>query len=267
MAGFDLTGRVALVTGGAQGIGKAACLALAEAGADVAVVARLPEDVTTGKPRPHESVDPVVAEIQAMGRKSLGITADVRDEQQVADIVSNVIEAYGRIDILVNVVGGSWGETFRSGPILELTPDDLIEGYRLNVVTMFMCSVAVAPLMKKEGKGVIVNIASGAGRGASPGQAGYGAAKAGVVNMSMSMASEWGPEIRVNSIALGAIDSPHRPTWAGDAGARAGPGARTALGREGTQEEVAGIIVWLASDAAGYVTGSVIDAHGGIGRR
>ena len=124
-------------------------------------------------------------------------------------------------------------------------------------------STAVVPVMKAQGKGVIVNIASGAGRGASPGQAAYGAAKAAVINMSMSMAIEWGPEIRVNSIAIGAIDSPHRPTWAGDAGAGPDLGARTALGRLGTQEEVAGIVTWLASDHAGFVTGSVIDAHGG----
>lgn len=263
MAGFDLTDRVAVVTGGAQGIGKATALTLAEAGADVVVVARLPEDVTTGKPRPHEAVEPVVEAVRALGRRSLGITADVRDEEQVADVFSQVMEAYGRIDILVNVVGGSWGETFRSGPLLELTPHDLIEGYVLNVVTMFSCATAVVPVMKRQGKGVIVNIASGAGRGASPGQAAYGAAKAAVINMSMSMAAEWGPEIRVNSIAIGAIDSPHRPTWAGDAPSGPGPEARTALRRLGTQEEVAGIVAWLASDNAGYVTGSVIDAHGG----
>ncbi len=263
MAGFDLSGRIALVTGGAQGIGKATSLALAQAGADVVVVARLPEDVTTGKARPHVPVEPVVGEIRALGRRSLGITADVRDEDQVAGVVGQVMAEYGRIDILANVVGGSWGETFRSGLLIELTPHDLVEAYVLNVVTMFQCSTAVVPIMKQQGKGVIVNIASVAGRGASPGQAGYGAAKAAVVNMSMSMAAEWGPEIRVNSIAIGGIDTPHRPTWTSDVPAGPGPAARNALGRLGTQEEAAGIVVWLASDAAGYVTGSVIDAHGG----
>ncbi len=107
MASFDLTGRVALVTGGSQGLGKATVLALARAGADVAVVARRPEPVTVGRSRPHEPVDPVVNEVRALGRRSLGITADVRDEEQVESLVPDVLDAFGRIDILVNVVGGS----------------------------------------------------------------------------------------------------------------------------------------------------------------
>ncbi len=261
MARFDLTGRVALVTGGSQGLGKATALALAEAGADVAVVARRPEAVTVGRSRPHEAVDPVVDEVQALGRRSLGITADVRDDEQVASLVSEVLDAFGRIDILVNVVGGSWGETFRSGSLLELTPHDLMEVYRLNVVTMFMCSTAVVPIMKKQGKGVIVNIASGAGRGPSPGQGGYGAAKAAVINMTMTMAAEWAPEIRVNSIAISGIETPHRPTW--EPQRSQSIASSSALDRLGTPEEHAGTVVWLASDYAGYINGTVIDAHGG----
>lgn len=263
MAGFDLTGRVALVTGGAQGIGKAVALALADSGADVAVAARGPEEVTVGKSRPHEPVDSVVEEIRARGRQSMGITADVRLEDDVTSMVQQALDEFGRIDILANVVGGSWGETFRGGSLMELTPHDLIEGYRLNVVTMFQVSKAVVPHMKAQGKGVIVNIASGVGRAGSPGQGGYAAAKAAVINMSMTMALEWAPEIRVNSIALGAIYSPHRPMWADESQPPRDPAARVALGRQGTPEEVAGIVAWLASDNAGYVNGTVIDAHGG----
>jgi NAD(P)-dependent dehydrogenase (short-subunit alcohol dehydrogenase family) len=261
MASFDLTGRVALVTGGSQGLGKAVCLALARAGADVALVARRPETVTVGRSRPHEEVDPVVREVQQLGRRSLGITADVRDEDQVHDTVVQTMNEFGRIDILVNVVGGSWGETFRAGPLLELSPHDVMEAYRLNVLTMFMCSSAVAPIMKKQGKGAIVNIASVAGRGPSPGSAAYGAAKAGVINMSMTMAAEWAPEIRVNAIAIGGIDTPHRPRWEGMQ--QGTTNERAALGRLGTPEEHAGTVVWLASDYGGYIAGVVIDAHGG----
>jgi NAD(P)-dependent dehydrogenase (short-subunit alcohol dehydrogenase family) len=117
--------------------------------------------------------------------------------------------------------------------------------------------------MKRQGKGVIVNIASEAGRGPSPGQAAYGAAKAAVINMSMSMAMEWAPEVRVNSIALGAIESPHRPTWREGSQAAQAPAAHPALGRLGAPEEAAGTVVWLASDYGGFVTGAVIDVHGG----
>jgi len=263
MMSFDLTNRLAIVTGGSQGLGKATSLALARAGADVVVAARRPEAVTVGRSRPHEPVDPVVEEVTRLGRRSLGITADVRDEEQVESMVAQTMDAFGRIDILVNVVGGSWGETFRAGPLLELAPHDLLEAYRVNVLTMFQCSTAVVPIMKRQGKGVIVNIASEAGRGASPGQAAYGAAKAAVINMSMSMAAEWGPEVRVNSIAIGGLETPHRPMW--DAHRQESLG-RSVLGRVGTPEEHAGTVVWLASDYAGYITGAVIDAHGG-GRR
>ena len=174
-------------------------------------------------------------------------------------MVKEVHAAYGRIDILVNVAGGAWGETFRSGPLLENNEDDVVEAYRANVVTMFLCSAAVAPVMKQQGKGVIVNIASIAGRGASPGQGAYGAAKAAVINMSQTMAIEWAPEIRVNAIAVGSVESPHRARW--DSAAMGG--VLSALGRPATEEEQAGTVVWLASDAASYVTGAVIDVHGG----
>ncbi|MEK7215135.1 MAG: SDR family oxidoreductase [Chloroflexota bacterium] len=260
MPSFDLTGRIAIVTGGAQGLGRAMAVALAQAGAGIAVVARDPEPVTVGKSRPHAPLGAVLEEITALNRRVLGITADLRDRGEVARMVEEVRAAYGRIDILVNVAGGAWGETFRSGPLLENGEDDLIEVYRANVVTMFLCSSAVAPLMKQQGKGVIVNIASVAGRGASPGQGAYGASKAGVINMSQTMAIEWAPEIRVNAIAVGSVESPHRPRW-DSAALGAAPAA--ALGRPSTEEEQAGTVVWLASDAASYVTGAVIDVNGG----
>ena len=259
MPSFDLTGRVAIVTGGAQGLGRAMALALAQAGGDIAVVARDPEPVTVGRSRPHAPLGPVSEEIAKLNRRVLGITADLRDRAEVSRMVQEVQAGYGRIDILVNVAGGAWGETFRSGPLLENSGDDLIEVYRANVVTMFLCSTAVAPLMKQQGKGVIVNIASIAGRGASPGQGAYGAAKAAVINMSQTMAIEWAPEIRVNAIAVGSVESPHRPRW--DSASLAATPA--ALGRPSTEEEQAGTVVWLASDAASYVTGAVIDVHGG----
>lgn len=263
MPSFDLTDRVAIVTGSSQGLGKATAVALARAGANVVIVARQPEEVTVGRSRPHAPVDPVAEEITAMGRESLAVTADVRDQKQVTSMVDQTMAKFGRVDILVNVVGGSWGETFRSGPLMEIGADDVMEAYRLNVATMFTCSVAVQPIMKRQGKGVIVNIASVSGRGPSPGQGAYGAAKAGVINMSQTMAQEWAPEIRVNAIAIGGIESPHRERWVRDAGGTGGVGYQTALGRLGTPEEHAGTVVWLASDYGGYITGVVIDAHGG----
>ncbi|MDA1036173.1 MAG: SDR family oxidoreductase [Chloroflexi bacterium] len=261
MPSFDLTDRAAIVTGGSQGFGKAIALALATQGANVAVVAREPEAVTVGRERPHESVTPVVDEIKVIGSRAIGITADVREQEQVDSMVAETMDAFGRIDILINVVGGSWGETFRSGPLVELEPHDFIECYRVNVLTGFMCSKAVQPIMKAQGRGAIVNVASGAGVNPGTGQASYGAAKAAVINMSKSMAYEWAPEIRVNSIALGGIETPHRPMWA--EAVQQAPATRNALARLGTPDEHAGTVLWLVSDAASFITGETIAADGG----
>ncbi len=264
---FDLTNRVAIVTGGAQGLGRACSLELAKAGANIVVVAREPEDVTVGRSRPHAPVDDVVNEVRALGRQAVGITADVRDQNQVDGMVEQALREFGTVDILVNVVGGSWGETFKAGPLMELNESDLLEAFRVNVVTMFQCSVAVVPLMQKQGKGSIINIASVAGRGPSPDSPAYGAAKAGVISMTQSMAVAWGPDVRVNVIAVGGIETPHRPRWnESSAAAYQGPGARSVMARLGKPEEHAGTVVWLASDYAGYITGEVIDANGGTKR-
>ncbi len=263
---FNLDGRVAIVTGGAQGLGRACCAELAKHNADIVVVAREPEEVTYGRSRPHAPVDDVVEEVQALGRRALGVTADVRDKDQVDAMVESALAEFGRVDVLVNVVGGSWGETFKAGPLMELTEHDLLEAYRVNVVTMFQCSVAVAPIMKRQGRGSIINIASIAGRSPSPDSPAYGAAKAGVINMTLSMAALWGPEIRANVIAVGGIETPHRPRWSESSAAAYGPGSTSALGRLGKPEEHAGTVVWLASDYAGYITGEVIDANGGARR-
>jgi len=210
-------------------------------------------------------VGPVADEISALKRRVLGVTADLRDGAEVSRMVREVQSTFGGIDILVNVAGGSWGETFRAGSLLEISDRDVLEAYRVNVVTMFLCSTAVAPLMKQRGKGAIVNIASVAGRGASPSQGAYGAAKAAVINMSQTMAAEWAPEVRVNAIAVGGVETPHRARWAEPAQG-AGPSNLPPLGRLGTPEEHAGTVVWLVSDAASYITGAIVDAHGGRGR-
>ena len=264
---FDLTGRVAIVTGGAQGLGRACCIELAKHGADIVVVAREAEEVTAGRSRPHAPVREVVSEVQALGRKAIGVTADVRDKEQVESMVQQVLTEFDTVDILVNVVGGSWGETFKAGPLMELTEHDLLEAYRVNLVSMFQCSVAVVPIMKKQGKGSIINIASIAGRAPSPDSPAYGAAKAGVINMTQSMAASWGPDVRVNVIAVGGIETPHRPRWSESSAAiYTTPGGSSALGRLGKPEEHAGTVVWLASDYAGYITGECIDANGGTRR-
>jgi 3-oxoacyl-[acyl-carrier protein] reductase len=263
MDSFDLTGRSALVTGGSQGIGREIALALAAAGADVAIVARLPEAVSLGTERIHRPVDSVVLEIEALGRRSVGIVADVRDPEQVRLMAREADEALGGVDILVNNAGATWGETFRMGPLLEMTADDFEECLRLNLKSVFLCSSAVAPGMLERGRGAIVNLASQSGQAASPNNGLYGAAKAGVINLTQTMSIEWAPAIRVNAIAPGTVQHADRAAVHPYARGRAPVADTVAMGRAGTAQEMAGAVVYLASDAAAYTTGTVIDINGG----
>lgn len=262
MSGIDFTGRVAVVTGASQGIGRAIAMALAEHGADIAAVAREPEQMTGGTERIHRPLAPVVADIEAMGRKALGILADVRDPDQVREMASQAVESFGRVDILVNNAGATWGETFKMGPLLDLTPHDFQESVRLNLLSVFLCSCAIAPAMLDQGRGAIVNLASISGRGASPNNGAYGAAKAGVIGLTQTMAMEWAP-VRVNAVAPGSVEHADRAAAHPYAQGRTPLAQTTALGRPGAPEEIAALAVFLASDAASYITGSIVDINGG----
>ncbi|MCY4581725.1 MAG: SDR family NAD(P)-dependent oxidoreductase, partial [Chloroflexi bacterium] len=150
---FDLTGRVAVVTGGSQGIGRGIALTLAEHGADVAIVARAPEAVAGGTERIHRPVDPVVQEIEAMGRRSLGVLADVRDSEQVQGMAAQVTGAFGRVDILVN----NAGITVRKEPE-ALAANEWDRVLDVTLRAAFLASGAVYPPMKAQGGGKLIHI-------------------------------------------------------------------------------------------------------------
>lgn len=251
MPSFDLTDRVAIVTGGSSGIGRAIALALAEAGAHVVIAARTPENVAK-----------VVGEIQGLGRRSLGVATDVREADQVARMVQQTVNAFGRIDILVNNAGASYGDTFKRGPLLQITEHDLDETFRLNVKSVFHCSRAVAPIMMEQGKGAIINNASMDGRGPDREFSAYGAAKAAVISLTEYMAMEWAPQVRVNAVCPGRVDT-ERARRNRDPEAMAWRLSHIAMGRMSQPAELAGAVVYLASDAASWTTGTVIDLHGG----
>lgn len=256
---FSLQGRTAIVTGGSGGIGRACALAFAKAGADV-VIASLPP----------ESVPPVVREVEALGVKALGLALDVSDEAQVKSLVEQSLAKFGRIDALINVAGGSYSRNpampaFKRAPLLDLAPEDFMTAYAVNTKSAFLCAKAVAPAMKRQGKGSIVNIGSISGRGTKKERsdmAAYGTAKAAVMNLSIHMAQHWGPEIRVNAIAPGIIDTP-RPAGTNRQETNAEALKKIALGRAGTADEVASVALFLASDAASFVSGAIIDVNGG----
>ena len=262
MPSFDLADRAAVVTGASQGIGRGIALALAEHGANVIVAARAPEPVAGGSERIHRPVEPVVREIEAMGRNAVGVLADVRDPDQAQRIVEQVLGAFGRLDIWVNNAGATWGETFKMAPLLDLSPADFRECLRLNLASVFLCGCAAARAMVERGSGSIVNLASISGQGPSPGNGAYGAAKAGVISLTRTMAAEWAP-VRVNAVAPGSVEHADRAAVHPYARGRAPAEQTTAAGRAGTVADVAAAVLYLASDEASYVTGAVLDVNGG----
>jgi 3-oxoacyl-[acyl-carrier protein] reductase len=248
---FDLTDRTAIVTGGGQGIGKGICLALAQAGANIVVV-----DLN------HSTAEATAREIEALGRKALAIRADVRNREQIEAMVRQAVEVFGNIDILVNNAGGIGPEHFVAAmEISELTWDDVINN---NLKSVFLCSQAVAKSMIEQKKGTIVNIASVAAFVGHPFCVPYGVSKAGVVNLTQTMANILGPHnIRVNAVAPGSISTETREViYALHPELARLRQEAIPLGRQGTIEEVAWVVAFLASDASAYISGQVIRIDG-----
>jgi 2-deoxy-D-gluconate 3-dehydrogenase len=245
---FDLKGKVALVTGGAKGLGEAMALALAGAGADVAIA---------GKTMAHNTR--AADEIRSMGRRAAAVTVEVRDEAQVERMVAAVIGELGRLDILINSAG--YAET---RPITRFPLDVWETIMDINVKGTFLCAREAAKPMLKQGKGKIINISSLQGFAGRPGDPAYAASKAAVNLMTKSMACEWAPRgICVNAIA---------PTWCwtdltapklSHADFYARIRERVPAGRAGNKEDLFGIAIFLASDASDFVNGAIIPVDGG----
>ena len=247
----DLSGRVAVVTGSTDGIGRAIAQALGEAGAAVVVTSRR-----------QERVEQTVGELRAAGIAATGQPTDVRDEGQVNALLNLAEEQDGVFDLLVNCAGGSFGDRFKRGPLLDLEPSDLLEAYRLNVVGSFICASQAVRRWGERG-GVVVNVSSMGGiRTGSPGMGAYGASKAALNNLTKSMAKEWAPRVRVNAVAPGAIDTP-RTTAARTPERLSAELGKVLLGRLGTPDEVAELVLYLASPASSWTTGAVYELDGG----
>src|SRR4051794_34620751 len=254
---FGLDGKVAIITGGSTGIGLGIAEAMAQAGASVVIAARRPD-----------VVDEACQAIASQGGTAVGIPTDVSDSEQVHRLVANTREKLGRIDILVNNAGGTFGPTFKRGPLLEMEDADFEECWAVNVKSAFMCSKATVPHMMEGGNGSIINISSVSGReNTAPmvGFSAYGSAKSALIGLTRGMSVEWAPAVRANVIAAGMIETPR--VTASRAGDDMGAWLQTiAMGRAGLPVDVAGAAVFLASDAASWMTGSCIDIHGGLKR-
>lgn len=241
-----LAGKTAVVTGATRGIGKAIALALAREGADVLVHGR---DAEAGRR--------VCGEIAALDRRAEWHAADLSGTVAAArSVVAAALTAFGRVDLLVNNAG-----LFQRKPALELDEAEWDRLLDTNLKAAFFCAQAAARAMLGKGGGAIVNVASDAAwsGGLNP-CAHYAASKAGLTSITRSLAKELAPHrIRVNALAPGLIAT----DMGGTAGATL-PGLRIPLGREGTPEEVAAAVVFLASDEASYVTGAVLNLSGGL---
>ena len=247
MVDLGLKGKSALVAGAGQGIGRATALLLAEAGARVACM-----DVDPVRR------DAVVAEVRAGGAEAVPVEGDLLVRADVDAAVASVVEAFGGLDVAVDIVGVA-----RWNPVLEMTDDDWDASFDLVLRHVFFLAQAAARHMVESGGGAIVSVASVSGLFAAPGHAAYGAAKAGLVSLTKTLAVELAPAgVRVNAVAPGAVRTP-RVLEKLTPEREAQSGKSIPLGRMAEPEDIARVALFLCSDLAGYVTGQTVVADGG----
>lgn len=238
----DFAGRVALVTGGTRGIGRAITEAFLGAGAEVVVCGRT-------EPAEPPSVD---------GRRAGFVAADVRDPEQARALIDAVVERHGRLDVLVNNAGGS-----PTADAATVSPRFVERIVALNMLAPFyVAQPANAVMQRQDSGGSIVNIGSVAGRDPEPGTAAYAAAKAGLAHFSRALAVEWAPKVRVNHITTGLILTDSAAEYYGEDGGAA-VAATIPMRRMAVPADVAAACLYLASPLAGYVTGADLAVHGG----
>jgi 3-oxoacyl-[acyl-carrier protein] reductase len=244
---LELFGKVALVTGAAQGIGRSIALLLAQKGADIVI-----SDINL------EKGEEAAKEIEALGRKAMAIKVDVASTNDVEHMVEAILERFGQIDILVNNAGIA-----RDKLILRMTEEDWDAVLNVNLRGTFNCTKAVIKHMSKQRKGKIVNIASVVGEMGNVGQANYSASKAGVIGFTKTIAREFAQRgINVNAIAPGYIETPMTealPEKVKEELRRMIP-----MERLGRPEDVAQAVLFLVSEASSYITGQVLNVNGGI---
>ena len=280
---FQVTGRVAVVTGAGRGLGAAAAVALAEAGADVVISARSADQLAK-----------VAAQIEGAGRRALVVPADLSDLDAAAGLADAAADAFGRLDIVVNNVGGAMPRPFPA-----TKPRHLEAAFHFNVTVAHALTQAAIPYLLAAGAGeptragagepavaggddaeagpeaggtervpasAVINISSAVGRTAGRGYLAYGTAKAALAHYTRLAAADLAPRIRVNAIAVGAAATSALDIVLTDDGLRGQMERATPLRRIGDPQEVAAAVVFLASPASGYITGKIIEVDGGIER-
>ena len=247
---FDLSGKVAFVTGAGRGLGRVFARALAEAGADIVCATITPENATDA-----------AADIESTGRKALAIRTDVTDPDSVQNAVDAALERFGRIDVLVNNAGiVVWCEAEK------VSLEDWHKVIDVNLHGAFYCSQAVGRVMIERGGGVIVNIASMSGQivNLPQGQAAYNSSKAALVHLTRSLAVEWAKyNIRVNALSPGYMGTPMSKPHFENPETGGLWIERTPMGRPGRPEELGPVVVFMASEASSYMTGANVVVDGG----
>lgn len=240
---FDMAGKVVIVTGGARGVGRGIAERFLAAGAIVAICGRnVPEDMPT-----------------AAGRSAEFYTVDVRDADQANAMVDAVVAKHSRLDVLVNNAGGApYADAATASPRFS---ESII---RLNLLAPLNFAQAANRIMQQQSSGgVIINIASVSATRPSPGTAAYGAAKAGLINLTSSLAVEWAPKVRINAIVAGLIQTEQAHLHYGDEAGIAAVGATVPLGRMAVPGDIGDACLFLASPYSSYISGSCITVHGG----
>jgi 7-alpha-hydroxysteroid dehydrogenase len=244
---FRVTGRVAIVTGAGRGIGAATAVALAQAGADVVISART-----------EDQLHKVAREIEAAGRRAHVLPADLSDLDAAADLAKAAMDAFGRLDIVVNNVGGAMPRAF-----LETKPRHLENAFQFNVSVAHALTLAAVPHLL-ETSGSVVNISSVMGRVPGRGYLAYGTAKAALAHYTRLAALDLAPRVRVNAIAVGSVATSALDIVMTNDELRTQMERNTPLGRIGEPDDIAATVLFLASPAGAYITGRVVEADGGI---
>jgi len=243
---FRLDDKVAIITGAGRGIGAGIALAFAEAGAHVVCAART-----------REQVEATAEQARARGRRALPVICDVVQRPDLEKLVAQTMQEFGRIDLLVNNAGG-WPPQ----PALETSERTFEQALRFNVTSAFLLTRFAVPHMVAGGGGSVVNISSAAGRLVMAGFVAYGTAKAALSFMTRELGREFAPKVRVNAIAVGAVETSALAPFLNDE-LRAKMEALTPMQRIGTVEDIALAALYLASPAASWVTGKVFEIDGG----
>ena len=244
---FSLEGKVALITGGGRGIGAACARTFAQAGADVALTARTPEQL-----------EEVAAEVRDLGRRALVFPADVNDLEHLDEFASAAIDQLGGIDLVVNNAGGSMPR-----PFLDTSAGYLERAFHFNVTTAFALTKAATPQLLARG-GAVVNISSAIGRLRDRGFVAYGTAKAALTHMTRLVAADLAPKVRVNAIAVGSTATSALETVLDDQAIHDEMVRRTPLRRLGRPDDIALAALYLCAPASSWVTGKILEVDGGL---